>query len=343
MKNINGQTIDKVKKYLTHTDNILIITHYNPDGDAIGSSLALYLFFKKKGYNVTVIVPNAYPDFLQWLPGSKDIIIYDENKNLSNRKIEKSNLIFYLDFNAPERLQEMEFLTTDTDAKKVLIDHHPNPGNFTDVVISTIEVSSTSELIYEFLTKIGVEEDIDQTISECLYVGIMTDTGSFSYNSSLPDTYYVVSKLIENEIDKDKIYWKVYDNYTVDRMRLLGYCLNKKLKVYSEYGAAFISIAAKELEEYNFVPGDTEGFVNYPLSIKGIVFSVIFIEKEDQVKISFRSKGEFHANEFAGKHFNGGGHRNAAGGYSETTLKETLDKFVSLLPEYKNEIIKHRI
>jgi phosphoesterase RecJ-like protein len=343
VKNIKENTIHQVKKHLHEAENVLIITHYNPDGDAIGSSLALYHFLKKTGYHPTVITPNQYPVFLKWLPDNDQILIYDEKKKAASDKIRQADLIFFLDFNAPDRVQSMESLLKESEAMKVLIDHHPNPDSFADVIISTTQVSSTSELLYEFISKLDGEDIIDHDMSECLYTGIMTDTGSFSYNSSLADTYYIVSKLIENGIDKDKIYWKVYDNYSVDRMRLLGYCLNDKLKVFPKYGAAYISISADELKKFNYKPGDSEGFVNYPLSIQGVVFSVIFIEREDHVKISFRSKGMFYANKFAEKHFNGGGHRNAAGGYSEASLKETLDKFESLLSGYKDEILKHRI
>jgi len=343
VKKIDEQKISQVRDHLINKENILIVTHYNPDGDAIGSSLGLYQFLKNRGFQTSVIVPNQFPQFLHWLPFTDDIIIYEKDKKLSNKILEGSDLIFFLDFNAPDRAQGMESIIKKSDASKVLIDHHPNPESFVDVSISVTNVSSTSELIYEFISRLGEESEINQSISECLYTGIMTDTGSFSYNSSLPDTYYVVSKLIENGIDKDKIYWKVYDNYSIDRLRLLGYCLNQKLKVFSEFNSAYISITEEELKRYNYKPGDTEGFVNYPLSIKGVVFSVIFIERKDHIKISFRSKGMFYANEFAEEHFNGGGHRNAAGGYSEQSIEDTLKKFESALKDYKNELIKNRI
>lgn len=237
----------------------------------------------------------------------------------------------------------MENFLNNLSTTKILIDHHPDPENFADVIISSTDVSSTSELLYKFLTSLKEASHINKDIAECLYTGIMTDTGSFSYNSSSPDTYYIVSKLIEEGIDKDKIYWKVYDNYSIDRMRLLGYCLNQKLKVFPEYAAAYISITKAELEKYNYEPGDSEGFVNYPLSIKGIVFSVIFIEHEEHIKISFRSKGKFYANHFAMKHFNGGGHRNAAGGYSEKSLNETLRIFEQKIQDYKEDLLKSRV
>ncbi|MGM0496484.1 MAG: DHH family phosphoesterase [Bacteroidota bacterium] len=342
MKHIEDSIIQQVKKSIENIKKIVVITHFNPDGDAIGSSLALYHYLVKQQYDVSVIIPNRTPHFLHWLPGNEQIRIYDDAPDESKTLIKEAELIFFLDFNVIDRTQGMENFLKSLSTQKILIDHHPEPENFADITISSTEVSSTSELLYEFLISLGNECDMNKDIAECLYTGIMTDTGSFSYNSSSPDTYYIVSKLIEQGIDKDKIYWQVYDNYSVHRMRLLGYCLNQKLKVFPEYATAYISITKNELDQFNYEQGDSEGFVNYPLSIKGIVFSVIFIEHEEHIKISFRSKGEFYANYFARNHFNGGGHRNAAGGYSETSLEETLKKFEQELPGYKEELLKSR-
>ncbi len=340
MNNISKQQIEKAATLLNGSRNVLIITHYNPDGDAIGSSLGLYHFLKLIGKEPKVIVPNNYPQFLQWMPGNKEIIIAGEDKEQAEKIIQSAEAIVFLDFNVLDRTQGLEEEIINRDVPKLLIDHHPNPGNFADVIISNTKVSSTSELLFEFIARYKGEEIINRDISECLYTGIMTDTGSFSYNSSNPDTYYVVSKLINKGIDKTRIYWMVYDNYSVERMRLLGYCLNKKMKVFKEYRTAYISIKESELKKFNYQTGDTEGFVNYPLSIKNIIFSVIFIERKDHIKISFRSKGEFYANRFAINHFNGGGHKNAAGGYSESNLDETLQKFESLLPQYQSKLNK---
>lgn len=343
VKRIEAQSIDGIQKQLANVQRILIMTHYNPDGDAIGSSLGLYHFLVAAGHRVDVVVPNEYPGFLQWMPGNEKILLASKQPQAVLESIEQAELIFFLDFNVLDRVQQLEDHFRKSSAPKILIDHHPNPEPFADITVSTTEVSSTSELLYELLVSMEGEQAIDRNMAECLYAGIMTDTGSFSYNSSLPDTYYVVSRLIEKGIDKDRIYWRVYDNYSVDRMRLLGYCLNTKLKVFPEYGAAYISINRSELKRFNYQPGDSEGFVNYPLSIQGVMFSVIFIEQEDYVKISFRSKGDFYANRFASSHFNGGGHQNAAGGYSELSLEETLEKFESLLPEYKAQLLENHL
>jgi phosphoesterase RecJ-like protein len=343
LRHIEQNTIKRAKKFFKNIKNIVIITHYNPDGDAIGSSLGLYHYLKNENYNVSIVIPNSSPGFLHWLPGNENIFVFEDNQDKCKGLIEGSELIVYLDFNVLDRTQGMEDFLNSLTTNKILIDHHPDPESFADVIISTINVSSTSELLYEFILSIGSEEKIDKSIAECLYTGIMTDTGSFSYNSSSPDTYYIVSRLIEKGIDKDKIYWNVYDNYSADRMRLLGYCLNQKLKVLPEYATAYISISKEELKRFNYQPGDSEGFVNYPLSIKGIVFSVIFIEHESYIKISLRSKGKFYANKFSSEHFNGGGHRNAAGGYSEKPLKETLEAFENALKDYRDELLNSKL
>lgn len=343
MEKINKSLINSIQHYLANVQDILIITHFNPDGDAIGSSLALYHYLNNSGYQVNILVPNGYPEFLFWLPGNEAIIVDEKDHETALKHISQAELIFFLDFNVLDRTQQLEEVFKKIETPKILVDHHPRPEPFADVIISTTEVSSTSELLYELLIRLGGNNAIDKTIAACLYTGIMTDTGSFSYNSSLPETYYVVSKLIERGIDKDKIYWKVYDKYSADRMRLLGYCLYQKLSVFHEYGVAYISISSEELRRFNYQPGDSEGFVNYPLSIKGIMFSVIFIEREDYVKISFRSKGDFQANAFAAEHFNGGGHKNAAGGYSELSLEKTLEKFEKLLPDYKKQLLENHI
>lgn len=341
MKKINTSSLIAIRNYLANVQDVLIVSHFNPDGDAIGSSLALYHYLYSSAYQVNILVPNDYPQFLYWLPGNEQIIVDTRNHEQALDKIFNAELIIFLDFNVLDRTQQLEENFKNSATPKILVDHHPNPEDFADIVVSTTQVSSTAELLYELLIELGGKEAINRTIAACLYTGIMTDTGSFSYNSSLPETYYVVSKLIETGIDKDKIYWRVYDKYSTDRMRLLGYCLYQKLKVFPEFGTAYISISLDELNQFNYETGDSEGFVNYPLSINGIMFSVIFIEREDHIKISFRSKGQFQANMFAAKHFNGGGHKNAAGGYSEFPLDEALVKFESLIPEYKKQLVEN--
>jgi len=338
VNNISKQTISDINKLITDKNNIVIIMHYNPDGDALGSALGLYHYLIKKSKTVTIISPNEYAECYNWMPNSDKIINFSTNKDTASKLISSSELLFFLDFNNLSRTENMEKVLSNSSAKKVLIDHHPNPGNIADIVISDTSVSSTAELIFAVLENINDNISIDKTIAECIYTGIMTDTGCFNYNSSQPYTFLVVSKLLEKKINKDLIYENLYNNFSGSRMQLYGYCLHKKMEIIPEYHTAFISLTKKELQDFNFKNGDTEGFVNLPLSIKNIKFSAIFIEKDEQIKISFRSTGNFPTNIFSSKNFNGGGHKNASGGYSKLTLSETINLFKSLLPKYKTEL-----
>jgi phosphoesterase RecJ-like protein len=339
MKKQIYQSIDKLKLILEGSSKkIRIVTHRNPDGDAIGSSLAMNLLLNKLGHEVKVITPNIFPDFLKWMTGSSDILIFDLMAKAVRQAIYEADIIICLDFSELSRVKEFQEEIRKSKAYKVLVDHHPDPELFSDVTYSDIDASSTAELVFRLIKDIGLVSYVDKEIASCIFTGIMTDTGCFSFNSSKERTYEYVKELLHYNIDKDNIYYQVYDNFSVDRMRLLGYCLNEKMEVFPEYKTAFISITGEELKKYNFRAGDTEGFVNYPLSVRGILFSALFTEKKDIVKISFRSKGNFAANKIAKKYFNGGGHLNAAGGESYTSLTDTIKLFKSLLPEYKDEI-----
>ncbi len=335
---LDSEIVRKSKSLIEERQDIVIVTHHNPDGDAIGTSLAFYHLLKAMGKESKVICPNPYPEFLTWLPGNSEVLFYSRDEEQCNTLIENSNLIVALDFNVADRLKKLEKPIRKTKAPKILIDHHPNPGKFADYILSDTTVSSTAELLYYIVEQWNFLKHMNENFATCLYTGIMTDTGSFNYNSSQPYTYHVVSELLKLKINKDKIYDAVYDNYSESRMRLLGYCLYRKMEVVEQSHTAFISINKKELKEFNFQEGDSEGFVNEPLSIKGICFTAIFIERDNHVKISFRSKGSFPANEFAEKHFNGGGHVNAAGGYSYRSLDETLKRFREILKEYQEQL-----
>jgi len=335
---ISEKDTNQLRAIIEKSEKPLIITHHNPDGDAIGSALAFYHYLVKKGKHPVVVTPNDYPEFLHWMPGNENVVVYKRNNGTVLNALRDADVIFALDFNDLDRTNGLENYLKDASGKKVLIDHHPEPSDFADLIFSFTQYSSTAELVYKIFESLGDQDVVDSTIAECLYTGIMTDTGSFNYNSSHPYTYFVVSKLIESGINKDKIYWNVYDNYSADRMRLLGYCLHKKMKIFPQYRTAYIAISRDELKEFNFAPGDSEGFVNYPLSIKGIRFTAIFIESDKHVKLSLRSKGKFPTNKFAEDNFNGGGHVNASGGYSYDTLDETLKKFESLLSNYKKQL-----
>ena len=318
---------------------IVISTHVNPDGDALGSSLAMFNYLSKKGHKVNVIVPNNYPDFLSWLPGSNNIIILENQLDKCNKLIRNADIIFSLDYNSLDRVKKIKDEIINSDAIKVLIDHHPNPEmdqfNF---VYSTTNTSSASELVYEVICKLGDKKLIDIKIAECIYTGIITDTGSFSYLCNNENTYLIAGNLIKLGVDGENIHRLVYDDFSANRLKLLGYCLSEKLKVIDEYSTAFIYLSAADLKKFNYQVGDTEDVVNYPLSMKNIKMSALFTEKENVVRISFRSKGDFHVNEIAKEHFEGGGHKNAAGGDSYLSLEDTISKFEKLLPLYKKEL-----
>ena len=332
--------IDNLKELLSIPKNISIITHTNPDGDAIGSSLALYSYLKAKGNKVDVIVPNDFPDFLAWMPNADNILINSRKSKECKEVISNADIIFCLDFNALNRIDKVVEYIRQSNAKKVLIDHHLQPETESfDHCISIIKVSSTSELIYEFITELGDENYINKEISECIFVGIMTDTGSFSFSCNYVRTFEITSKLIGVGLDAEHVHRLVYDTYSENRMRLLGHSLSERLVVLPELSMAYIYLTKEDLKKFNYQVGDTEGVVNYALSIKGIQLAALFTERENKIRISFRSKGNFNVNIFARTHYEGGGHKNAAGANSYISLEETLNRFESILKnDYINEL-----
>lgn len=321
----------ELKNKILSSKNIIITTHKSPDGDAIGSSLGLYHFLKKFDLNVTIIVPDSFPSFLNWMEGTSEIVIHEKNEAFSTRLIESSDLAFSLDYNGLNRIGEMGKILGNSKSYKILIDHHQNPESFADFSFVDTDCSSTSQLIYEFIEKLGETSKISKNIGECLYCGIMTDTGSFKYPSTTDRTHEIAASFIKKGIDVSKIHNEVYDTNSEDRLRLIGFALTEKMKVFHELGVAHIVLSQEELKRFNFKKGDTEGLVNYPLSINGIKFSALITEKENEISLSFRSKDDVYVNEFASKYFNGGGHIYAAGGRETTTLTETIDKLEKLL------------
>jgi phosphoesterase RecJ-like protein len=316
----------------------VIYTHMNPDGDAVGSSLALAMILKKLGHAVDVIIPNGMPDFLKWMPGSEMITIARERSDKAKKLTAEAGLMFFLDFNEPDRLDQLRDVVLKSTAFKVLIDHHQQPFHFADITVSRPGLSSVGEMIFRFAIEMGYQELLDTEIATGLYVAIMTDTGNFRYSSSDPGVFHVAGELMKYNIDKDDIFSRIYDSFSFPRMRLLGYCMLEKMVYIEKYRVAYISLTREELERFNYRLGDTEGFVNVPFSIQGVRFTALFIEKERFVKASFRSKGSFSVDAFARKHFNGGGHINAAGGDCPLSMNDTLKKFESLLEDYKDEL-----
>ena len=333
---LNESNKSIINNWLQNAEKIAILTHTNPDGDAIGSSIALALALRKKGLDAQVIIPDGLPDFLRWLPGIELSTTFAYKKEKASEIVNDADLIFCLDFNDPRRLNGVEELLEASRAKKILIDHHQDPLSFTDLAITDTSRGSVGEMIYLLLTGLYSRDILDKDIASCLYVAIMTDTGNFTYASSYPEVFHIAGDLVECGIDKNSIYSKVYDAFSEDRMRLQGYCMQEKMVVLPQFHTAYISLTEDELKQFNHRKGDTEGFVNIPFGIKGILFTALFIEKKDLIRVSFRSQGNFPVNKVASEHFRGGGHTNAAGGDSLISMEETLAKFESLLPAYKN-------
>lgn len=335
MKNTDFQ---KIKDLLTQPANILITTHTNPDGDAIGSSLALSAYLLKKHHQVTIIVPDPFPDFLTWMPGQENVLIFKQDPERCNSIIEEADMVFCLDFNHLDRLNEAGVLIMKSKAMKILIDHHLFPSSHFDLKISIPDTSSTSELIYDFILASGDHAMLDQSIASCIYAGIVTDTGSFSYSCNYVKTYEIVADLYRLGIDGEHIHRLIYDTYSENRLRLLGYSISEKLVVLPDYHTAYISLSREELDRFDYQVGDTEGVVNYALSMKNINLAALFMDRDGQVKISFRSKGNFSVDELARKYFNGGGHSNASGANCDTSLEETLRIFLDILPGFQKQL-----
>ena len=331
----------ELKVLLSSPKKIVITTHKGPDGDAIGSSLGLLHLLKQLGHEVQIITPNEYAEFLHWLPGNSKIITYDKNEVKASKLTSEAELIFLLDFSHLSRLSTYADTIKNSNATKVMIDHHQDPDiNIADIIFSDTSACSTAQMVFEVIEAMQMNKFLNKEIAECLYVGIMTDTGSFKYASTTSKTHNIIAELINLGAKNDKIHDLIYDNSSATKIQLLGYCLNEKLRLYPESNAAIISLTKNELKTFKFKKGDTEGFVNYALAIKGIKFAIFIAEKDGMVKLSLRSKGEFKVNEIANKYFNGGGHINASGGISEVSVNETIIKVEKILNKYKTKLNK---
>lgn len=333
------QNLNAFKELLDSPKKVAITTHQKPDADALGSSLALAAFLKKKGHKVFVISPTDYPAFLNWMKGDDEVIIYNQqNEGRSHKIIEEAEVVFCLDFSSLHRINELGEKVRQSSAVKVLIDHHLDPEDFADFTKWSTKAAATTELLYELIVEMGDQHLIDKDIAECLYAGIMTDTGSFKHPNTTKNVHLITAALIEKGADVSKVSRFIYDTNSLEKLKFIGYALSEKLVVLKEFNTAYISINAEELSKFNSKTGDTEGLVNYALSIEGIVFAAIIIDRNDMIKMSFRSLGEFSVNAFAKNHFDGGGHKNAAGGKSNLSLEETLKLFEELLPRYKEKL-----
>lgn len=334
------QKLQELKQLLESPKKIVIIPHRNPDGDAMGSTLALSLYLNLKGHTSRVVAPNGYPDFLSWLPHNDSVFLFDSHNRQSKEAIEAADLVFTLDFNHLSRVgSDMQNTLESCGKTFVMIDHHQQPDTYAKFTYSDTTMSSTCEMVYHFIDMLGDANLITKEIATCLYTGIMTDTGSFRFKSTTAATHKVAAQLIEAGAENQIIHQNIYDTYTPSRLKLLGIAL-KNMVVLEEFNTAYISLSQEELDTNNFQKGDTEGFVNYCLTLLNVKLAAIFIEKtsDNIVKMSLRSKGDFSVNDMARTHFEGGGHTNAAGGKSDLSLKDTIAKFISILPDYKAEL-----
>ncbi|WP_258099359.1 DHH family phosphoesterase [Marinoscillum pacificum] len=331
MKDINA-----LKAFLDTPKKVIITTHSNPDADALGSSLGLYHFLKGRGHDVDVITPTDYPQFLHWMQGNEEVIVYDDTKaDRIKTMINQTDLICCLDFNGMGRIKSLGPLVAQSPAKKLLVDHHLNPEEFADFELWDKTAAATAELIYDLILLLDGKEEITVGIAEALYAGIMTDTGSFKHNSTSAKIHRTVAELMDIGVDINRVSRLIYDTNSLNRLRFIGYALMEKLVVDAENKVAYFVINAEEHERFHLKSGDTEGLVNYALSIQGIHIAAIIMERNGEVKMSFRSVGNHAVNDFASQYFSGGGHKNAAGGISDLPLDETVEKFKSLIPNFQ--------
>ena len=327
--------------FLAQPQKIVITTHHKPDGDAMGSSLGLYNYLIQQGHHAQVITPTDYPQFLNWMPGNGDVIIYTDNVTKADQLIADADMIFCLDFNALGRINEMGEKVGESNALKIMIDHHLEPQDFDDYRHWDINACATAQLVYTFIVEIlGHKELVNADVASCLYTGIMTDSASFRLPNTTSTVHRIVADLIDAGAPNARIHELVYNDSTEMRLKFLGHCLANKLQVFNEFNTALITVTADELKEYDVITGDTEGIVNYALSISSVRLAAFMVERKDKVKLSLRSKGDFPANEICKKYFSGGGHRNAAGGVSSDSLQETVEQFKLILPKYKNLLIQ---
>ncbi len=324
--------------HLSSPQKVLITHHYNADGDAIGSSLALYLFLKKRGHDVSVISPNPFPSFLQWMPSAKDILVFEKDTTLATQKINEADILFSLDYNNFSRTKVMEKTLLESKGTKVLIDHHLHPSADFEFGVSLPEKSSTCEMVYDFINLAEGNNEITVSIAQCIYSGAVTDTGSFKYASAVASTHLMVADLMQKGLEQTRIHELIMDTNEENRLRLLGHLLSKKMELLHDCHAAIISLDEDEQKQYPLGAGGTEGFVNYPLSLATVILSIFISSKQGEIRMSFRSKGNFDVCEFAQKHFEGGGHFNAAGGRSDLSIPQTIEKLNTIINENKKQL-----
>jgi phosphoesterase RecJ-like protein len=339
LKDLKYNEYKSLYNSLTEPKRIILTSHASPDGDTIGSSLALYHFFRQFGHQVRMVCPNRAPEFLQWLPAYDDILIFDDSPEEIKEAVAEAELIFAVDYNAWHRTgNALAEVLDDSKAVKFLIDHHPHPDDIFDAKISDTTASSTAELVFNFIEDGGLHDKINREIAQCIYVGLLTDTGSFSYSINSEKPYLIAAALFKTGIDMRSIHQRIYSSFTEGRLRLMGHAISENLVVNNEMRYAYIFLNKSDLDRFGYQDGDTEGIVNYALGIENIVAAVLLTEKEGKIRLSFRSKGSFEVNRIAREHFGGGGHKNAAGGNSFESMEKTIQKMNAVFSEYKDAL-----
>lgn len=342
MKNIQA-----FQSLIAQPKKAVIVTHFKPDADALGSSLGLAGFLTKKGHHVQVITPSDYPDFLAWMPGNEGVhaVTRESASSLKTASdhISKADVLFCLDFSSLNRINDLEQVVAKSSAVKVMIDHHLEPQEFASFEQWDTQSASTAGLVYELIEQLGDTHLIDHNIASCLYAGLMTDTGGFRHNNTRHREFQIAAELVNFGASPHDIAKLIYDNNSIERLRLTGFVLAQKLKVLPEYHTAYMTLSHDELRQFGAQTGDTEGLVNYGLSIKGVKLSVLMYDRREEIKLSFRSLENFAVNEMAKKHFAGGGHKYASGGTSTLSLEATLQKFLQVLAEYKSQLQENKV
>lgn len=335
---LNKEHIEQLRTLLAEPQQIVIVSHTNPDGDAVGSSMAWAEALRSMGHTVHCVVPNRYPYFLNWMPQIKDVLIFKDQPEAAKAAIDAADLIFCLDFNDVSRLEILtDTLATNTTARRVLIDHHLSPAEGFDLTFSHPDSSSTCFLVYSIIEALLGVEVITRPMAEQLYVGMMTDTGNFAFSFLTPELFRAVAVLLERGIVIPDIHNQVYNAYTAGRARLFGYAINRKMELIHNGRVAYMSLKENEMRRFGFQQGDSEGFVNYPLTIKKVKMSVMFLEHTNFIRVSLRSRGQVDVNLFARRYFNGGGHKNAAGGKSFVSMEETIEHYIRSVEEFVAE------
>ncbi|NVJ86650.1 MAG: bifunctional oligoribonuclease/PAP phosphatase NrnA [Algoriphagus sp.] len=334
------EALASFKKEISSPKNIFITTHVKPDADALGSSLGMANYLKKKGHQVTVVTPTDYPSFLHWMEGNDLVLDFskEDDQKLAKEALKKADMVICLDFSVLNRVNELGELIRNSDAYIVNIDHHQDPEDFADFRYWSTQAAATCELVYELIVKLGDRDLIDKDIAECLYAGILTDTGGFRHPNTTKNVHLVVAELIDLGANVSQISNWIYDSNSINRLKFIGFAITRRLIIREDLHTAYFVISKKDLKKYQSRTGDTEGLVNYALSLDGIKLAALFSEREDGIKISFRSSVEVAVNKFAADYFNGGGHKNAAGGKSEQSLKDTIERFEKLVEEHQEEL-----